>query len=155
MPQTLLPLFPSGAIPINEVIWYEKSGGQVYYFHGGLPIFSHGEQDSVSFRLITSQLVEMGNCKQAEIIKAFGVSSISVKRYVKKYRNGGAAAFFEKPATRKPRVFTPGTLIQAQQLLADGHSAPDVAQSIGVKLDTLQKAIRAGRLVVGEKKRSL
>ena len=35
-----------------------------------------------------------GNCRQSEIVKAFGVTSISVKRSVKKYRDGGPGAFF-------------------------------------------------------------
>jgi transposase len=39
-------------------------------------------------------LVVNGNCKQSEIVKAFNVSAISVKRWVKKYREQGTKAFF-------------------------------------------------------------
>jgi transposase len=49
-----------------------------------------------SFRMITSQLYINGNCKQVDIVKAFGVSANSVKRYVKKYRKEGMEGFFKK-----------------------------------------------------------
>ena len=94
MPQAILPLFPANGTQINNVLAFQKKDGHVYYFHGALPIFSHPESDMSSFRLITSQLVVNGVCKQAEIVKAFGVSPISVKRYVKLYRQEGAKGFF-------------------------------------------------------------
>ncbi|NCU31566.1 MAG: helix-turn-helix domain-containing protein [Candidatus Moranbacteria bacterium] len=39
-------------------------------------------------------MVVNGNATQTEIVRAFGVSSISVKRWVKKYRTEGARGFF-------------------------------------------------------------
>ena len=59
-----------------------------------MPLFQHPEKDIKSFRLYTSQLVVNGNAKQSEIARAFGVSPISVKRWVKKFREEGSQAFF-------------------------------------------------------------
>jgi hypothetical protein len=42
------------------------------------PFFYHAEQDRKSFRLFTSQLVVNGNRWQVDIVKAFGISPISV-----------------------------------------------------------------------------
>ncbi len=43
-----------------------------------------------------SQIVDSGAAKQVEIVKAFGVSIISVKRYVKILREKGPGGFFDK-----------------------------------------------------------
>ena len=134
MPQTLLPVFPAEATPINELISFCKRDGAVYYFHGCMPIFTHAEGDLKSFRLFISQLVVNGSCKQAELVRAFGISCISMKRHVKKLRAGGSQAFFAARRKRQPR------------------SA--VAKALGIKLDTLSKAVRAGRLVEPSKKKT-
>lgn len=94
MPQTRLPFFPEDIELINEYIGFQNKGGTVYYFNGMMPIFQHPEDDYASFRLFTSQLVVNGNVKQMDIVRAFGVSKVSVKRWVKKYRERGAEAFF-------------------------------------------------------------
>jgi hypothetical protein len=89
MPQSLLPIFPAEAVPINELISFCRRDGTIYYFHGTLPVFSHAESDLRAFRMYTSQLVVNGTCTQAELVRAFGISSISMKRYVKKFRARG------------------------------------------------------------------
>lgn len=152
MPQTLLPIFPAEATPINNVVSFANREGVVYYFHGCQPVFSHGEHDLKSFRMFTSQLAVNGTCKQVEIVRAFGISAISMKRYVKKYRQGGAAAFYGQRRKPQPRVLTAEVMRQAQELFEQGESRSAVAQSLGLKTDTLSKAVRAGRLMEPVKK---
>lgn len=94
MSQTSLPFFPEDIRLINSVIGFQKRNGIVYYFNGSMPVFQHPEKDIKSFRLYTTQLVVNGTVKQSEIVKAFNVSTISVKRWVKKYRENGSQAFF-------------------------------------------------------------
>ena len=153
MPQTLLPVFPAEAIPINEIVSFCKRDGAVYYFHGCMPIFTHAEGDLKSFRLFASQLVVNGSCTQAELVRAFGVSSISMKRHVKKLQAGGSQAFFAARRKRQPRVLTAEVLLRAQALLAEGQARAAVAKALDIKLDTLSKAVRAGRLVEPSKKK--
>ena len=43
-------------------------------------------------------------------------------------------------------MLTPAVLAEAQQLLDDGLETAAVAERLGVKPDTLSKAVRAGRL---------
>jgi transposase len=145
MPQTLLPIFPAEAIPINELISFCKRDESIYYFHGTLPVFTHAESDLKAFRMHT----------QAELVRAFGISSISMKRYVKKLRTGGSRAFFAPRRKRQPRVLTPEVLKRAQELLAEGQPRAAVAKALELKPDTLSKAVRAGRLVEPQKKRHL
>jgi len=94
MPQTSLPFFPEDIRLINSIIGFQKHNDKIFYFNGSMPVFQHPENDIRSFRLFTTQLVVNGTAKQSEIVKAFGVSSISVKRWVKKYRENGSQAFF-------------------------------------------------------------
>jgi transposase len=155
MPQTLLPVYPSDATPINNIISFCKREGSVYYFHGCLPVFTHAENDLRAFRMFTSQLVVNGTCTQAEVVRAFGISAISMKRYVKKFRGGGSDAFFAPRRKRQPHVLTPEVLKRAQELLAEGQPRSAVAKALELKLDTLTKAVRAGRLVEPLKKTAL
>jgi hypothetical protein len=84
--------------PINVSLAFEKNEhGQVFYFNGGTPVFSHAQSDSASFKMITAPFCVTGTTKQVEIIRAFGVTAISVKRAVKRavkrYREQGQKAF--------------------------------------------------------------
>lgn len=153
MPQSHLPLFPADVTSINPHVSFAKREGRVYYFNGPMPVFSHEEKDYASFRMFTSQLVEDGNCTQAEIVRAFGISAISMKRYVKKYREGGPARFFQKKPTRSATVLKAEVIEQAQERLNEAQAPAAVAQALGIKPDTLSKAIRAGRLLRPVKKK--
>lgn len=152
MPQTFFPIFPSGLTLINEKIGFQKKDERVYYFNGMMPIFSHHESDLPSFRFITAQLVVLGNATQAEIVRSFGISSISMKRYVKRYRERGPAGFFEKSRRRGPGVLTKEVLEKVQSMLDQGIETPVIAKELGLKADTLNKAIRDGRLHKAKKK---
>src|ERR1700746_2601205 len=100
IPQVQLPIFPAGVTHINSEVAFEEREGKVYYFNGHLPVFVHEKGALASFRLFSTQLVINGNATQAEISRAFGVPLVTVKRYVKLYREGGAAAFFA-PAKKR------------------------------------------------------
>jgi hypothetical protein len=146
MPQTLLPLFPDGATQINAQLSFVKRDGEVAYFHGVLPVFMHQEQDHSTFRMITAQFCVTGNAQQAEIVRAFGVTSISVKRAVKCYRSHGPAGFYAPRKTRGPAVLNPVVLDEVQRRLDAGKATAQVANELHLKKNTLNKAIAAGRL---------
>lgn len=151
-----LPVFPSGAVEINGVIGVQKEAGVVWYLHGHLPLFQHEERDVRSFRMITSQMIVNGTVKPKEIVKAFGVPMITVKRYVKLYRNQGAKGFYEaKPRHSSASVLTGEVVEQAQRLFDEGRSVPEVAAELKVLGNTLHKAIHAGRLRGLKKRASL
>src|ERR1039457_75303 len=74
MPQLHLPMFPTGVTHITSEWAFEKKDGQVTYFNGHMPVFTHGEKDVATFRMITSQFCVSGYAKQSDIIRAFGVT---------------------------------------------------------------------------------
>ena len=73
MPQLQLPMFPSGVTHITEQLAFMKNDGQVTYFNGHMPVFSHAENDLATFRMITSQFCVNGYVTQSDIIRTFGV----------------------------------------------------------------------------------
>ena len=153
MPQMQLPMYPDGVTHITGELAFMKSDGQVTYFNGQMPVFVHDADDVRTFRMITSQFCVNGNAKQSEIARAFGVSLISVKRWVKVYREKGPAGFYAPRPRRGPAVLTAPVLECAQALLDEGRSVTQVAQQLGLKRDTLAKAVAAGRLHKAVKKR--
>ena len=100
MPQMKLPIFPDEVVYINSELAVKRADGQVVYFSGMMPVFSHSESDIKSFQMITSQFCENGVVKQADIVNAFGVTALSVVRAVKRYRELGAGGFYAKKKTR-------------------------------------------------------
>jgi hypothetical protein len=58
-----------------------------------MPVFCHAENDIATFRMSTSQFCESVCARQSDIVRAFGVTSISVKRAVKLYRKKGTKGF--------------------------------------------------------------
>ena len=78
---------------------------------------------------------------------------ITVKRYVKLYRDHGTKGFYEpQPRHSSASVLKGGVLEQARELLEQGRSVPQVAAELKVLTNTLHKAIRAGRLPGSQKK---
>jgi hypothetical protein len=153
MPQLQLPIFPAGVSEINSRIAVQKEAGTVCYLHGHLPVFQHEEQDVRSFRMFTSQMIVGGTVKPKEIVKTFGVPMITVKRYVQVYRSQGAKGFYEhQPRHNSASVLKGKVLEQAQRLLDEGRSVPEVAAELKVLANTLHKAVRAGRLRGVQKK---
>lgn len=148
-----LPVFPAGVVEINSRIAVQKEKGVVCYIHGHLPVFQHDEHDVRSFRMFTSQMIVNGTVKPGEIVEAFGVPMITVKRYVKVYRQEGARGFYEsKPRHNSASVLKGEVLERAKRLLEQGRSVPEVASELDVLANTLHKAIRAGRLPSVQKK---
>lgn len=146
MPQLFFPIFPPGMTLINSNLGFKKENGKIYYFCGNMPVFCHDENDQASFRMFTSQLYVNGNATQAEIVRAFGVTAISVKRSVKLFREKSLAGFFAQRETRGPSVLIPGVLSDIQDRLDQGQSIGAIAKELGLKKNTVQKAILDGRL---------
>jgi transposase len=154
MPQLQLPIFPPGAKRITNEIAADCRDKQVVYIYGSLPIFQHAEDDLRSFRMITSELINMGAVRQVDIVNAFGVPLPTVKRYLKLLREHGPKAFFAEPKRRSASVLQGEARQIAERLIEEGMSVPEVAEASGVKANTLHKAIRAGRLPGVKKKRA-
>ena len=146
MPQLQLPIFPAGSTHITQSLAFESCDGRVTYFHGQMPVFSHAEDDSRTFRMITSQFVVNGNATQADIVRAFGVTDISVKRSVKTHREQGTGGFYAARRVRGAKVLTAETIEKLEDLMATGMDRAAAARQLGLKPNTVAKAMRTGRV---------
>ncbi len=142
-----MPLIADGATRISNSISVVREKGQWIYFCGVQPVFQHAESDRRAFRMFTAQLICQGACRQTDIVRSFGVAKNSVFRSVNRYRAGGVEAFYTPRTPRGASVITPEVAAQAQSLLAAGSSPREVAKELGLKPDTLRKAIQQGRLI--------
>ena len=146
MLQTKLPIFPHGVTQITSDLAFKNETGRITYFNFSMPVFTHGENEIDTFRMITSQFCVNGNTTQAEISRAFGVTLISVKRSVKCYRTLGPKGFYQPRNTRGPAVLTESVLQSIQELLDNQVTVREIAKQLDLKSNTIDKAIRAGRL---------
>lgn len=151
MPQIQLPIFPEGVTYLSTELAFIKKDGLVTYFNGSMPVFSHAENDIGTFRMITSQFVVNGVIKQSEIVKAFGVPLTTVKRYVKLYRDNGPSGFYAERKRRGAAVLTSDVIEKVQDLFDEGLSIPDVSRKLGIKANTLSKAVISGRFHIKKK----
>lgn len=146
MLQLQLALFPEGVTAINRDIGVQCRDGQVTYFHGHLPVFHHAAQDTVSFRVITSEMIWNGAVRECDIVRSFAVPRITVRRAVRKLREEGIASFFHDRRHGYATVLKTEVSQRAQQLLDEGKRVPEIGRELGVKFNTLHKAISQGRL---------
>ena len=142
----MLPFFPDGVIQISDALAFKKEGGTIVYFNYQMPVFIHDESDEKTFRMITSQFCVNGNAKQCEIVAAFGVTVVSVKRGVKKFREGGPAAFYVQPKGRGKSKLTLEVRRRAQILLDEGKSSIEIGAELNIKANTIRKGISDGVL---------
>jgi hypothetical protein len=147
VPQICFPIFPPGVTHITGELAFSEENGKVWYFNAMMPVFSHDALDIETFRMITSQFCVNGNVKQVDIVKAFGVSPISVKRSVKLYKEEGPGGFYKKKTPRKKTVLTDAAIDEAQTLLNTGLSLTEVATSLDLKYNTLSKAVKDGIVI--------
>src|SRR5258708_39103319 len=124
MPQLQLPIFPQGLTSITEDLAFQREDGKVVYFHGMLPVFQHDEKDLKSFRLFSSQLIANGTVRQRDIARAFGVPLATVKRYMKVYREQGAAGFLRARRRPSASALPPAVKKQAEALFVQPKSVP-------------------------------
>ena len=152
MPQLQLPFYPEGATEISKHLAVCREGENITYVYGHLPIFNHHKDDHQTFRMIISQIYVNGCAKQSELCRAFGITSISIKRSVKLYREEGTSGFYKKRNTRGTSVLTSSVLAKVQELLDKGYDIPETAKELEIKKDTLRKAVQSGRLHIVKKK---
>jgi len=148
MVQMLLPLFPKEVTDINEYLSFCMRDDRVYYFYGsGVPIFHHHKDDHDSFDMINAQFYADGKATQMDICRAFGISEIRMKRAAKIYRDEGIHGFYKRRSkSREAYVLKPEIVEKAEELLSQGKDPKDIASQLELKYNTLNKAIRSGKV---------
>jgi len=148
MGQLLLPLFPESTQMLTPVIGVLEVDGYIHYLLSGLPIYSHGKEDHLRFRYITSHLAIQGLCKNQDIVDLFHVSHDSVRRWKKKLSEAGESAFFGGTDGRHGHCskLLPSVLERIQSELDKGRSVYSIAKQEGVSEGSIRYWIKQGEL---------
>lgn len=144
--QQILPMIPSGATRINENLSVLREGGHVRYFYFLFEIGVHAESDLASFRHKICELVSTGACRNIEILRTFGMSASSLKRWLRQYAEKGPGVFYRDRGVRGGAVLAGDVLQEAQTLLDRGFTRGEVAEKLSVSYDVIRKAVKDGRL---------
>lgn len=152
MAEQILPKFPSTLMSLGMVTVCCK-GGTVVYFIGLVPFFTHPESDIDSFKLACCLLYHHDHASQVEIADFFGVSVRGIKRACKRFKTTGAGNFNKKetPQRRSSTIFTDDFIDTVQLAFDEGKDKKEVANMYNLKMDTLNRAIRDGRIEVKKK----
>ena len=148
MGQLLLPLFPIDTQMLTPVIGVREYDGNVHYLLSGLPIYSHGKDDHLRFRYITSHLLLQGLCSNQDIIDLFHVSPDSVRRWKEKLSEEGESAFFGGSEGRHGHSskLLPSVLARIQLEMDKGKSVYSIAKKEGVSEGSIRYWIKQGQL---------
>jgi transposase len=147
MGQLLLPLFLEDTQMLTPVLGVREQGGFVYYVLSGLPIYSHGQEDLLRFRYITSHLILQGLCQGCDVERVFHVSSDSVRRWKKVLHEEGEAGFF-KPESRHGHLYKmlPEMMERVQKKLDAGQSNYSIAKEEGLSEGSIRYGLKQGYL---------
>ena len=146
--QVLLPICPVGTVMISSNLGVGRKDGMITYLHGGMPIYSHLENDYRSFRFITSKFILQGLCRKIDISTCFHVSYDSVKRYVRRLEERGDRGFFTGDNRNGGSRYKllPEVIERMQRDLDKGMSNCAIARREGVSEGTIRYAIKTGVL---------
>ena len=150
-----LPVFYDGVTAITNDVGYQKIDNTIVYFYGTLPVFSHALDDLNSFRVIVSQLYVNGNLSQSVPARVFQIKPLALKRWVKKYREGGPGSFFKsRKGGSRARVLTAEVLEKVQTRLNEGYTISQISKELSLSYDVLRKAVADGRLSKSAEKKT-
>lgn len=145
--QLKLPIFPHETKLFNASFGVFSQGGTVFYLHCGQPVGMHEEENQNSFRHKIASFIELGLCTQREVVQTLHVSTDSIRRCCKQYREKGEAAFFVSDGRKgKSHKMLPLLLERVQAQLNEGKSVNSIAKKVGVREGTLRYCIQTGKL---------
>jgi len=145
--QLQLPIFPSSTIMITPTLGAFLKDDIVYYLHNGVPVNMHHKDDIKDFRYITSKFIELGLCRQVDIIRSFGVSEDSVVKSVMLYRQKGKEGFFGKDGRKgKCHKMLPDRIARIQKMLDEGMSNYAIAKKEKISEGAIRYSLQKGYL---------
>lgn len=145
-PQTLQtrPRAPADATCIGEIFSMATIDGVTWYFANLSPEDWHPADDVRAKNLRIARYHVISGIRQVDLVRAFKVSTSTVQRAVRLFRNEGAAAFHQPPRRRGRTVIDAGMAKKAGKMLDGGMSGRAVARELGVHPATFYENLRAG-----------
>jgi len=112
----------------------------------GLPVHHYRAEDAVAEAYAMVFLVESGFAQQTEVARAFARSERSVRRYQRRYAQGGMAALGREQGWRRGRRRLSGKRLRSIELLKnEGLSNRAIAHRLGVSEKAIRKLVGASK----------
>jgi transposase len=110
----------------------------------GLPVHHYRAEDAVAEAYAMVFLVESGFAQQTEVARAFVRSVRSLRRYQRRYAQGGMAALGREEGWRRGRRRISGKRLRSIELLkSQGMSNRAIAHRLGVTEKVIRKVVGA------------
>lgn len=141
-------LFPGqdpvdGTIVVNERCRVRVQDGRCLVLGSGIPLLLYAEGDTMAKAHAIVNLVEQGWATQVEVAEAFGYTTRTIRRFQRRFEEGGL------PALGRPGGFPKGRrrgsesrARQIHRLKAQGLSNRAIATRLGVSEKSVRKTLR-------------
>ena len=144
----LAPAVPSETIIINVRCSVRVEADQRVIVVGGLPVHHYCAEDAVAEAYAMVFLVDSGFAQQTDVARAFDRSVRSVRRYQRRYAQGGMAALAQDVGWRPGRRRISGKRLHSiETLRSEGMSNRAVAHRLGVTENAIRKLVGPSRPV--------
>jgi transposase len=134
----------SNTVVINARCSLRIEADQRVIVVAGLPVHHYRAEDSVAEAYAMVFLVQSGFAQQMEVARAFARSVRSVRRYQRRYAQGGMAALSREEGWRRGRRRICGTRLRSIDVLkSQGISNRAIAHRLGVTENAIRKLVGA------------
>jgi Transposase protein len=136
----------SNTVVINARCSLRIEADQRVVVVAGLPVHHYRGEDAVAAAYAMVFLVESGFAQQTEVARAFARSERSVRRYQRRYAQGGMAALGRAEGWRRGRRRISGKRLRSIEMLkSQGLSNRTIAHRLGVSEKAIRKLIGASQ----------
>jgi transposase len=132
----------SNTVFINERCSLRVEAEQRVIVVAGLPVHHYSGEDAVAEAYAMVLLVESGFAQQTEVARAFGCSQRTVRRYRRRYAEGGMVALGREAGWRRGRRRISGKRLRSiERLKREGLSNRAIAHRFGVTENAIRKLV--------------
>jgi transposase len=137
---------PSNTVVINARCSLRIEADQRVIVVAGLPVHHYRAEDAVAEAYAMVFLVESGFAQQTEAARAFARSVRTVRRYQRRYVQGGMAALGREAGWRRGRRRISGKRLRSIEMLkSEGTSNRAIAHRLGVSERAIRKLVGASK----------
>jgi transposase len=134
---------PDGCVVINERCLLRTEGGRRVVIVSGLVLAQYEVGDAGSEAHAMVSLVDQGLAAQHEVARAFGCTTRTMRRYQRRFAEGGLSALERRSGYPCGRSRVPETRERlVNRLKAQGTPTRDIARRVGVDEKAIRKLLR-------------
>ena len=109
----------------------------------GVTVAHYAVGDALAEAYAMVQVIEQGWCDQNDMARAFGCSARTVRRYQRRFEEGGLAALHRREGYPKGRARLPAARIGLlERLKTQGQANREIARRLGVSEVAVRKLLR-------------